>query len=226
MNQLRLSLAAMMFVLLLFGVTTTVSATPDPSTWVRVTPLGLNARSYFYLETIYNNPGSHIPFLTPGSHYSYSETLNVVRRDIRTARLQERVTLRNTEYTDVDTYGDWKSQERPTAGFNLTEYLTRHQVQTVFPVDAPKELKLIDGSLVELMADGQTTELSSEKVLRQQLQELPFGWMEFHAPKIRAVYNLAGPSPQDIPSGRLVLIESGYPQGETNFYQQLVYVRD
>ena len=50
---------------LLVACSSACYATPSPCVWVNVTPLGLNARDFFFLkrETRY-----------PGSHYNYSET--------------------------------------------------------------------------------------------------------------------------------------------------------
>lgn len=194
-------------------------ATPTRHTWVRATPLGVNETSYFYLLMEHRNPGSH---------YSYTESLILVRRDIRNGRLLERIKLRETEFADVEDNNVWQKKELPSAGVDLGKYLRKLGVQMVFPTELPSNWKIKKNQLVTV-EDGKTQVLASESVMVQPLAELvpefgePKGDHEF---RIGAAFESRGLPGSKTPQGTLVIIEFGKAEYESNFCQHVVFVPD
>lgn len=194
-------------------------ATPTRHTWVRATPLGVNETSYFYLLMEHRNPGSH---------FNFTETFLLIRRDITNARLQERIKLRVTEFS-ADADDVWRKTESPTSGIKLGKYLRKHGVQLVFPVATPKDWKIEKNQLVRI-EKGKTKVLVREDVMAQPLAELVPEFFEKstgdHEFRISAAFesqSLKGLKP---PSGMLVIIESGTAEYESDFCQHVVFVSD
>ncbi|MFM9964205.1 MAG: hypothetical protein ACKV2Q_23620 [Planctomycetaceae bacterium] len=191
-------------------------ATPTRHTWVRATPLGVSETSYFYLLMERRNPGSY---------YNYTETLLLVRRDIRNGRLQERIQLRETEFS-ADADDVWSQTERPTAGIDLGKYLSQHSVQTAFPIHLSADWKVEKNQLV-MVAKGKSKVLVGKEVMAQPLAELvpefgePTGDHEF---QIGAAFESHGLKGLKTPPGTLVIIESGSAEYESNFCQHVVFV--
>ncbi len=194
-------------------------ATPTRHTWVRATPLGVSETSYFYLLMERRNPGSY---------YEYTETLLLVRRAISNGRLQERIKLRETEFS-ADADDVWSQTERPTSGIDLGKTLRKYGVQMVVPISTPTDWKVEKNQLVRI-EKGKTKVLVREDVMAQPLAELvpEFGEStggdhEFRISAAFESHSLKGLKP---PSGMLVIIESGTAEYESDFCQHVVFVPD
>lgn len=209
-------------VLVMFGLSSSCEryafATPTRHTWLRVTPLGINEDCYFYLQMEQRNPGNY---------YTRTESLSLIRRDIRTARLLERIIFRETEYFDYEANGVWQSRQLPVAPFNLGEYLDRHQVQMVFPGSVPEGLSLIDDRLMERLSKDRIVERVSREAIREPLNDLipEFGpYKDESGFRIRSACEVAGPGGLDLQKGCLLVLETGEAEFESNFCQHVVFV--
>lgn len=194
-------------------------ATPTRHTHVRALPLGVSAKSYFYLLMERRNPGSY---------YDHTETLLLVRRDIFNGRLQERIKLRETRFFDSDANENWRKEELPTAGIDLGKYLRKHGVQMVFPTSTPQDWKVEKNQLVRT-EKGKTQVLVREDVMVQPMNDLvpefgaSTGDHEFRIGTSFEGHSLAG---LKVPEGLLVIIESGKAEYELDFCQHVVFVPD
>ena len=200
---------------------TDVLATPTAHTQVRAIPLGVNDSSYFYVLSERRNPGSY---------YDYSESLVLVRRDISHGRLEERIKLRETVFSQRESQsgaeGEWKREERPTSGLDLGKYLAQNGVQMVFPTKSPKEWKVEKQQLVRV-EKGKAHVVIDAAVMTQSLVDLmpEFDYSNStHELRISAAFQTQVLPGVKTAHGMLVVVEAGAADEETSFSQHVVFV--
>lgn len=204
--------------LLVAGVTPCL-ATPSPSVWVTVTPLGMNTRDFFFLKYETRNPGSH---------YNYSETTSLVRCRTTTNELVESVLLRDAEYAADGNDEEWQCHEKSVIPFDMPKYL-RDQKVHLLQLAGSQGLRVIGNQLVDV-SESKRRVLVSKAVLTHGLAhwDVLGGGLSDEDRKVRlsSAWSASAPGKLKLPQGRLVVVESGKAEGESNFWQNVVYARE
>ncbi|NQV24752.1 MAG: hypothetical protein HQ518_10315 [Rhodopirellula sp.] len=199
-------------------VTQTAFATPYSHSWVRVTPLGVNAQSCFYLQMEYRNTGSH---------YRYTETVALIRCDTSNHEIKDRITLRETVYEDTTTLNDWNSREVVTTSLDLPAYLRQHRVELVFPEPVPQNWKLLNGEIVEIQSDGKPVVRLSKQSLRMHPAGFKFKVQQpaDSAARLQIVSSFSTfvRDGKKAIEGRLLILQEGQTTGESDFDQTLLF---
>ena len=163
------------------------------------------------------------------SYYQYTESLILMRRDIASGRLKERIKLRETLYVDPDASGEWQAKEATTSQLHLGDILRRYKVQVAFPEPIPKDWRIADDRLVGLQKNGKPIVHLEPNVILQPLDNVngEFGDdSDDSGFRIVSAYRASGPGNLKLPKGRLAVLEAGSAGGETDFCQHVVFVRD
>lgn len=117
-------------------------ATPNSHTYRREVLIGYDAKNFYSLHLVRENPGNY---------YYYTESLSLRKTKLDSGKLLKEIKLRKTSHNDPNADQNWQQHEVFQNEFNLTKFLTKHQVSYIFCSQEPyypNQFLLTDQGLV------------------------------------------------------------------------------
>jgi len=161
-------LRALVALMAVVALASSVHASPSPYAWRREILLGANEQEHFYLVESMTNPGNA---------YVATESLSIYQRSNADPRWVQRTTLRVTLRTTNDKTGERKDTEAFVADMALAGFLSEHDVHPAF-FEALPESVAIDAGGMYYHRRGQKAYFLSAAELN--------GWANLDLPQLEA----------------------------------------